>query len=65
MILIAATIVKINLDKRKEIVQKENLSRLQHSMGLQRILVNDITRGAVWMAASDFNETNEKRKKAN
>jgi len=65
LILIAATIVKINLDKRKEIVQKENLSRLQHSMGLQRILVNDITRGAVWMAASDFNETNEKRKNAN
>ncbi len=65
LIFIGVTVVKVKLDQRKAIIQKENLSRLQHSIGLQRILVNDVTRGAVWMAASDVNETEKKRKIAN
>ncbi|MFZ9824980.1 MAG: protein kinase domain-containing protein [Gemmataceae bacterium] len=65
LILVVIGVIKTRVDNERLRVNRENLGRLQESIGHQRVLVNDLTRAAVWMAASDDNETDKERKAAN
>lgn len=53
--------LRLQRDQENLRQNRENLSSLQESIGFQRLLLNDITKAAVWFAAAFANEDRPER----